>query len=50
MIGVQVHNRSVSRTGRRRVTNNKLAGSFMAVVRLAFIQRYLRLLDSSDRT
>ncbi len=26
------------------------AGSFMAFVRLAFIQRYLRLLDPSDRT
>jgi transposase len=29
---------------------DKLAGSFMAFVRLAFIQRYLRLLDPSDRT
>lgn len=29
---------------------DKLAASFMAFVRLAFIQRYLRLLDPSDRT
>ncbi len=29
---------------------DKLAGSFMAFVRLASIQRYLRLLDPSDRT
>ena len=29
---------------------DKLAGSFMAFVRLAFIQRYLRLLDPSDRS
>ena len=29
---------------------NKLAGSFMAFVRLALIQRHLRLLDPSDRT
>jgi transposase len=29
---------------------DKLAGSFMALVRLAFIQRYLRLLEPSDRT
>lgn len=29
---------------------DRLAGSFMAFVRLAFIQRYLRLLDPSDRT
>jgi len=28
---------------------DKLAGSFMAFVRLAFIQRHLRLLDPSDK-
>jgi transposase len=28
----------------------RLAGSFMAFVRLAFIKRYLRLFDPSDRT
>lgn len=29
---------------------DKLAGNFIALVRLAFIQRYLRLLDPSDKT
>ncbi len=29
---------------------DKLAGSFMAFVRLACIRRYLRLLDPSDET
>lgn len=37
---------------RRRVGTcfDKLAGSFMAFVRLALVQHYLRLLDPSDRT
>ena len=36
----------------RRVGNrfDELAGNFMAFVRLVFIQRYLWLLDPSDRT